>query len=145
MLDMIEMALPIISRAILGELLMTKEARTRQKIYDDLASDDQFSSSLLVLKEHLPSGNACMRINIDATRVGNVARFINHSCDGGNLSTKLVRNSGALLPRLCFFASRDTQEDEELTFSYGDIRLRPKGLKCFCSSSCYGILPSENT
>ncbi|XP_022745384.1 histone-lysine N-methyltransferase SUVR3-like [Durio zibethinus] len=129
-----------------GELLTTKEARRRQQIYDELASDSHFSSALLVVREHLPSGKACLRINIDATRAGNVARFINHSCDGGNLSTVLVRRSGALLPHLCFFASKDIKEDKELTFSYGEIRVRPKGLKCFCSSSCcFGTLPSEHT
>ncbi|KAK5785854.1 histone-lysine N-methyltransferase SUVR3 [Gossypium arboreum] len=129
-----------------GELLTTKEARRRQQIYDKLASDDHFSSALLVVREHLPSLNACLRINMDATRAGNVARFINHSCDGGNLSTVLVRSSGALLPRLCFFASKDIKEGEELTFSYGEIRVQPKGSKCFCGSfSCFGTLPSEHT
>ncbi|KAF8403458.1 hypothetical protein HHK36_011562 [Tetracentron sinense] len=129
-----------------GELLTTEEARRRQQKYDELAAGGRFSSALLVVREHLPSGKACLRLNIDATRVGNVARFINHSCDGGNLSTVLVRNSGALLPRLCFFASRDIQEGEELTFSYGDVRLRPEGLQCVCGSSgCFGVLPSEQT
>ncbi|KAJ4970348.1 hypothetical protein NE237_003447 [Protea cynaroides] len=129
-----------------GEVLTTEEARSRHQKYDELASISQFSSALLVVREHLPSRKACLRVNIDATRVGNVARFINHSCDGGNLSTVLVRNSGLLLPRLCFFASRDIQEGEELTFSYGDVRLRPNGLQCFCSSSgCFGVLPSEQT
>ncbi|KAE8678216.1 Histone-lysine N-methyltransferase SUVR3 [Hibiscus syriacus] len=129
-----------------GELLTTKEARRRQRIYDELASNGRFSSALLVVREHLPSGNACLRINIDATRVGNVARFINHSCDGGNLSTVLMRSSGALVPRLCFFASKDIKEDEELSFSYGEIRVRPTGLKCICGSSgCFGTLPSEHT
>ncbi|EEF36679.1 histone-lysine N-methyltransferase SUVR3 [Ricinus communis] len=129
-----------------GELLTTKEARSRQKIYDELTSTGWFSSALLVVREHLPSGKACLRVNIDATRIGNVARFINHSCDGGNLSTMLVRSTGALLPRLCFFASRDIKEGEELTFSYGEIRLRSKGLRCFCGSSCcFGTLPSEHT
>ncbi|KAI4350316.1 hypothetical protein L6164_004783 [Bauhinia variegata] len=129
-----------------GELLTTKDARRRHQFYDELASGGHFYSALLVVREHLPSGKACLRINIDATRIGNVARFINHSCDGGNLSTKLVRSSGALFPRLCFFALKDIQEDEELTFSYGEIRKRPQGLPCFCnSSSCFGILPSEDT
>ncbi|XP_047332487.1 histone-lysine N-methyltransferase SUVR3 [Impatiens glandulifera] len=129
-----------------GELLTTKEARRRQENYDELASKSQFSAALLVIREHLPSGKACMRINIDATRIGNVGRFINHSCDGGNLSTVIVRCSGALLPRLCFFASRDIQEDEELSFSYGETRIRSNGLSCFCGSSCCsGTLPSENT
>jgi [histone H3]-lysine36 N-dimethyltransferase SETMAR len=51
-----------------------------------------------------------------------------------------------LLPRLCFFAARDIVEGEELTFSYGDARVRPKGLPCFCGSSgCSGVLPSEET
>ncbi|GAA0141988.1 histone modifying enzyme [Lithospermum erythrorhizon] len=129
-----------------GELLTTGEARRRQEIYDELASKRKLSPALLVVKEHLSSGNVCMRINIDATRIGNIARFINHSCDGGNLSPVIVRSSGALLPRVCFFASRDIQENEELTFRYGEARLKENGLKCFCgSSSCYGILPSENT
>lgn len=129
-----------------GELLSTKEARQRQQRYDKLSSTGCLTPALLVVKEHLPSGNACMRINIDATRAGNVSRFINHSCDSGNLDTVIVRSSGALLPRVCFFASRDIQEDEELTFSYGEVRLKLDAQPCFCgSSSCVGILPSEHT
>lgn len=129
-----------------GELLTTKEARERQQIYDQLAKNGRISSALLVVREYLPSRKACFRINIDATRIGNVARFINHSCDGGNLSTVLIRSAGALLPRVCFFASRDIKAGEELSFSYGDVRLREKGLHCFCGSSCCsGILPSEDT
>ncbi|XP_077247734.1 SET domain protein 20 [Tasmannia lanceolata] len=129
-----------------GELLTTEVAKRRQRKYDELASHGRFSSAILVVREHLPSGKACLRMNIDATRVGNIARFINHSCDGGNLSTVLVRNSGALLPRICFFAARDILEGEELAFSYGDVRLKPKGMPCFCASSCcLGLLPSEPT
>ncbi|XP_073107821.1 histone-lysine N-methyltransferase SUVR3 [Elaeis guineensis] len=129
-----------------GEFLITEEARNRQRTYDELASSGRFSPALLVVREHLPSGKACLRVNIDATKVGNVARFINHSCDGGNLSIVLVRSSGSLLPRLCFFAAVDIQEGEELTFSYGSARLRQNGQHCFCGSSiCSGMLPSEET
>ncbi|KAL5228354.1 hypothetical protein ABZP36_016619 [Zizania latifolia] len=129
-----------------GELLTTEEARRRQRLYDELASVDKLSPALMVIREHLPSGKACLRVNIDATKVGNVARFINHSCDGGNLHPVLVRSSGSLLPRLCFFAARDIVEGEELAFSYGDARVRPKGLPCFCGSlCCSGVLPSEET
>ncbi|XP_050910220.1 histone-lysine N-methyltransferase SUVR3 isoform X1 [Lathyrus oleraceus] len=129
-----------------GELLTTKEAQRRQQYYDELSSRGRFFSALLVVREHLPSGNACLRLNIDATRIGNVARFVNHSCDGGNLSTKLIRSTGALFPRLCFFALKDIQKDEELTFSYGEIRKRSNGLPCYCNSpSCLGTLPSEDT
>ena len=31
-----------------------------------------------VVRETLPSGTACLRFNIDATCIGNVARFFNH-------------------------------------------------------------------
>ncbi|XP_021888713.1 histone-lysine N-methyltransferase SUVR3 isoform X2 [Carica papaya] len=137
---------PIQQGEFVCELVTTEEARRRQEAYDKFASAGRFSSALLVVREHLPSGKACLRINIDATRVGNVARFINHSCDGGNLSTALIRSTGILLPRLCFFASKNIKQDEELTFSYGDIRMRANGLQCFCSSSCcFGVLPSEDT
>lgn len=126
--------------------MTTKEAKRRHQYYDELSSKGHSSSALLVVREHLPSGKACLRMNIDATSIGNVARFINHSCDGDNLNTKLVRRSGDLFPRLCFFALKDIEEDEELTFSYGEIRTRSKGLPCFCgSSSCFGTLPSEET
>ncbi|KFK37802.1 histone-lysine n-methyltransferase suvr3 [Arabis alpina] len=135
-----------------GELLTTDEARRRQKLYDKLRSTQSFSSALLVIREHLPSGQACLRINIDATRIGNVARFINHSCDGGNLSTVLLRSSGALLPRLCFFAARDIVAEEELSFSYGEVSISDKKngdnkkLNCSCGSPCcLGTLPCENT
>jgi hypothetical protein len=68
-------------------------------------------------------------LNIDATRIENIARFVNHSCDGGNLSTKLIRSSGALFSHLCFFALKlkVIQNDEELTFSYGEIWKKSNG------------------
>ncbi|KAL1545958.1 [histone H3]-lysine(4) N-trimethyltransferase [Salvia divinorum] len=129
-----------------GEVLSTKEARERQQNYDETARIERLSPALLVVKEHLPFGNTCMRMNIDATRIGNIARFINHSCDGGNLDTLIVRSSGSLLPRVCFFAASDIQEDDELTFSYGDVALSSDPRPCFCgASSCTGILPSEHT
>jgi [histone H3]-lysine36 N-dimethyltransferase SETMAR len=126
--------------------LTTEEARRRQRVYDELSSAGKLSPALIVIREHLPSGKSCLRVNIDATKVGNVSRFINHSCDGGNMRPVLVRSSGSLLPRLCFFAARDIVEGEELTFSYGDARVRPKGLPCVCGSlCCSGVLPSEET
>ncbi|KAG9452084.1 hypothetical protein H6P81_004988 [Aristolochia fimbriata] len=130
-----------------GELLTTKEARLRQQKYDQLISKRKLlSSALLVVREHLPSGKACLRVNIDATIVGNIARFINHSCAGGNLSTILVRSTGALLPRLCFFSARDILEGEELCFKYGDVIANPNGQPCCCGSkTCLGVLPSETT
>ncbi|KAG0478781.1 hypothetical protein HPP92_013500 [Vanilla planifolia] len=133
-------------RSYSGEYVTTEVARRRLRAYDELASTGRLSPALLVVREHLPSGKACLRVNIDATKIGNVARFINHSCDGGNLMSVLVRNSGSLLPRLCFFAAADISRGDELTFSYGDTHLRPNGQPCFCgTAACTGVLPSEET
>lgn len=130
-----------------GELLTTVEARERQRHYDDaIVNKHNSCSALLVIREHLPSGKACLRINIDATKIGNIARFINHSCDGGNLLPTLIRSSGSILARLCFFASRDICEGEELTFCYGIVRKNSKMSPCFCNTPvCCGMLPSEAT
>eukprot|EP00198_Chlamydomonas_reinhardtii_P002420 XP_001691756.1 histone methyltransferase [Chlamydomonas reinhardtii] len=73
--------------------------------------------ALLVVREVLPSGLA-LRLNIDATRLGNVARFFNHSCDGGCLLPVVVRRRGSLVPGVGLFARRDISVGEELTFPY---------------------------
>ncbi|XP_024524748.1 histone-lysine N-methyltransferase SUVR3 isoform X1 [Selaginella moellendorffii] len=127
-----------------GELLTTKEARKRHQTYDQSPR----ATSLLVVREHLPKGDACLRFNIDATNVGNIARFINHSCDGGNLLSCLVRSAGCCVPRLAFFTRKEIQSGQELTFSYGVVEpgLESSSRACFCGTSqCRGILPSEKT
>ena len=54
--------------------------------------------NLQVMREWLPSGTAAMRVNIDATRRGNLlGRCLNHSCDGGNLRLLLGRCVALLL------------------------------------------------
>lgn len=57
---------------------------------------------------------------VDAKDYGNVARFINHSCNPNlfvqpTLSTHLDDS----MPKICLFASRDTFPGEELTYDYG--------------------------
>jgi histone-lysine N-methyltransferase SETMAR len=88
-----------------------------------------------------------------------VGRFINHACDGGNLSLQLVRVGGCPLPRVAFFAALPIAEGAELAFSYAGLdpgaeqqhaadeageaeagmdRRRP----CACqTSACTGLLP----
>jgi histone-lysine N-methyltransferase SETMAR len=95
----------------------------------------------------MPSGDACVRLNVDATRVGNVARFINHACDGGNLLPCLVRAAGSVIPRLVLFARRDIPNGEELRYSYGSCGgVAGKVLPCYCRTpACFGTLPSDIT
>ncbi|KAL3693396.1 hypothetical protein R1sor_007047 [Riccia sorocarpa] len=131
-----------------GELVTSTEARERHREYDSLMKWGNWQgSALLVLREHLPSGRASVRVNIDATRVGNVARFINHSCDGGNLLPCIIRLAGCPIPKLGLFAERSIFDGEELTYSYGaGVTPGQDARPCFCgTSACLGTLPSEFT
>ena len=52
---------------------------------------------------------------IDAARYGNVSRFINHLCEPNLVPVKVfVDHQDVRFPRMCFFAQRDIQPDEEL-------------------------------
>jgi histone-lysine N-methyltransferase SETMAR len=57
-----------------GEYVSRDEAARRLRQYDDAGS----GHALLVLREWLPTGRACLRVSIDATRRGGAARFLNH-------------------------------------------------------------------
>ena len=52
---------------------------------------------------------------IDARKYGNVARFINHLCEPNLVPVKVFVDSQDLrFPRICLFASRDINAQEEL-------------------------------
>ncbi len=104
-----------------------------------------------------------LRHYFDATCHGNIARFINHSCDP-NLEPRPVRIYSSV-PRIYFFARRGICSGEELSFCYGgmkDVAAKrgvecqksgPRGqtttpekvssTRCLCGSKrCIGFLPS---
>ncbi|KAL6781024.1 hypothetical protein ACKKBG_A09450 [Auxenochlorella protothecoides x Auxenochlorella symbiontica] len=126
-----------------GERVTTAETRRRLRDYDAAGR----AHALLVFREILPSQTAALRINIDATRQGNVAAFINHSCDGGNLILLAVLPRGCMVPSLRLFARRNIEAGEELTYSYGT----PAGghpsrvqAPCLCGTpACRGFLPRD--
>lgn len=122
-----------------GEYVSREEAQWRLAAYDAAGR----GHALLVLRQWLPSHGAVVRVNIDATRRGNVARFCNHSCDGGNLRLVEVVRSGALLPRLALFASAGIAPGQELTYAYGAPNAE-RGRPCLCgTASCKGFLPHD--
>ena len=75
-----------------------------------------------------------------ATRQGNIARFINHSCEPNLYVEKWWVNR---VPRLGLFAKRPIAEGEEVSYNYsvkwfGDARAAQR---CFCgAASCTGYL-----
>ena len=83
---------------------------------------------------------------IDAEYFGNVSRFLNHSCDP-NLYFEIIRIEH-FVPHVAFFALRDIEEGEELTFSYCDINnsmdnFQLSHKKCECKAEkCIKYLPS---
>ncbi|KAK9050889.1 hypothetical protein SSX86_027514 [Deinandra increscens subsp. villosa] len=80
---------------------------------------------------------------IDAGRIGNVARFINHSCDP-NLFVQCVLSShhDLKLARIVLFASDNIAPMQELTYDYGyaldsvvDKNGKVRMLPCHCGTS----------
>lgn len=84
----------------------------------DAKAPDWEHNYILVFKEHLSDGRLICTC-LDPTFIGNVGRFINHSC-APNLDAFAVRVGGYKHPRIAFFAARDISIGEELTFSYQD-------------------------
>ena len=75
---------------------------------------------------------------IDPTKKGNMARFINHSCDP-NCETRKWHVKGELC--IGIFAKRDIKEDEELTFNYDFDLNKTRYQKCLCGAkNCRGYL-----
>eukprot|EP01133_Synstelium_polycarpum_P008447 gene8447-9937_t len=75
---------------------------------------------------------------LDASRKGNIARFINHSCDP-NCETQKWNVDGEI--RIGIFAIKDIPAGTELTFDYNYERFGTSKQKCYCgASNCRGYL-----
>jgi hypothetical protein len=85
-------------------------------------------------------------LTIDATYRGNVARFLNHACSPSNNLCKQKVFAAPYVTaayRLAFFAARDIELGEELTYDYGYEVGAVKGqpVVCQCGApACRGRL-----
>jgi len=86
----------------IGEYISNEIADIRQSIYYEYGYDDYM-----------------FRANdaevIDATLQGNIARFINHSCDPNCYTRPILVNHKH---RIVLYAKRDIQVGEELSYDY---------------------------
>lgn len=122
-----------------GELLTETEAKTRMSKYTPHSS-----CYLYALREFF--GDKKTSHFIDASKVGNESRFINHSCDPNLIMIPVRVNT--LFPHFTLFALKDIPLDGELTFDYGVQHMdkvdEQKQCRCLCSSSnCCGVLPFD--
>lgn len=127
-----------------GEIIGIDEARQRfaqQKKCD--------SNYILIMREHTDRLKQPLITIIDPTVIGNLGRYINHSCSP-NLEVVPIRVNSPM-PLAALFACRDIDIGEELSYSYGQVQLDKTnnsnlGLlkKCLCGAvNCSGVLPSE--
>lgn len=86
-----------------GEVLNSKQFEKRATDYSKLMNAHYYFMAL---------SSDCV---IDATKRGNISRFINHSCDP-NAETQKWTVNGEL--RIGFFSSKAIMPDEEITFDY---------------------------
>ncbi|XP_069822737.1 histone-lysine N-methyltransferase SETMAR [Dendropsophus ebraccatus] len=140
-----------------GEVLGPEEVHRRIQ-----EQDPQANNYIIAVREHLHSGRI-LETFVDPTFVGNIGRFLNHSCQP-NLVMVLVRTH-SMVPRLALFAARDIQAGEELCYDYSGKafncipsnelhsghsqdkeRERSQRKKCLCSTDpCCGYLPFDAT
>lgn len=76
------------------------------------------------------------RTIIDATRVGNLARFINHSCDPKAYARVVVVDGNE--KKIVIFAKRAIEAGDEVTYDY-KFPIEDEAIRCDCSSpNCIG-------
>lgn len=119
-----------------GEIINLTEAQKRSN------SDNE--NYIFVINEHF-SCNVTTTV-IDATVIGNIGRYINHSCQPNCMIIPVRVDS--LIPRLAIFAIQDIQCHEEITYHYGGEESRSQSnisdVKCLCKSvCCNGFLPRK--
>jgi len=124
-----------------GEVISNEEAEERGKKYDAEGRTYLFDLDFDKGQEDNP-------YTVDAAHYGNVAHFVNHSCDP-NLAVFNVWIDclDPDLPRLALFAVRDIVKGEQLTFDYkqrtgaedteseSDGENSGEAMECRCGSS----------
>ncbi|XP_015202879.2 histone-lysine N-methyltransferase SETMAR [Lepisosteus oculatus] len=134
-----------------GEVIGFAEACRRQA-----SQKPEDMNYIIAVKEHTGVGGT-IETFVDPARVGNVGRFLNHSCQP-NLFMVPVRVD-SLVPRLALFAGRDIASGEELVFDYSGRYKNSLGngqapntisaeswmrKPCYCGSQdCCGFLPLD--
>ncbi|XP_015988591.2 histone-lysine N-methyltransferase SETMAR isoform X1 [Rousettus aegyptiacus] len=134
-----------------GEVLGGAEARRRVR-----AQTPRDANYVLAVRERARAG-PLLETFVDPARVGNVGRFLNHSCEP-NLVMVPVRVD-SMVPKLALFAARDISPGEELSYDYSGRFLNATGSDaeagpddgtprkpCYCGArACAAVLPYDSS
>ncbi|KAK2372790.1 histone-lysine N-methyltransferase SUVR5 [Trifolium repens] len=125
----------------IGEVLDVQEARNRRERYDTTNSSYFYDINARV-NDMSRLIEEQVQYVIDATKNGNVSRFINHSCSPNLVSHQvLVESMDCERSHIGFYASRDIGLGEELTYGFQYELMPGEGSPCLCESSkCRGRL-----
>uniref|UniRef100_A0A8C5LGW0 Histone-lysine N-methyltransferase SETMAR n=1 Tax=Jaculus jaculus TaxID=51337 RepID=A0A8C5LGW0_JACJA len=133
-----------------GEVLGLSEVRRRihlQTAYD--------SNYIIAIREHVYNGQV-METFVDPTYIGNIGRFLNHSCEPNLLMIPVRIDS--MVPKLALFAAKDILPGQELSYDYSGRFLNHMDSKdkervdhrkfrkpCYCGvKSCMTFLPYDS-
>ncbi|KAK8717532.1 hypothetical protein V6N13_044795 [Hibiscus sabdariffa] len=125
----------------IGEILDEQEANNRRIRYDRDGCNYMYNvDSRINDMSRLIEGQ--VQYVIDATKYGNVSRFINHSCSPNLVNHQvLVDSMDCERAHIGLYASQDIAIGEELTFDYRYEVLPGEGHPCQCgASACRGRL-----
>ncbi|XP_015949609.1 histone-lysine N-methyltransferase SUVR5-like [Arachis duranensis] len=125
----------------IGEVIDECEAQNRRKRYGKEHCSYFFNVDARVNDmSRLIEGQA--RYVIDATRYGNLSRFINNSCSPNLVNYQvLVESMDCERAHIGLYASRDIALGEELTYNYNYELVPGEGCPCLCGSlTCRGRL-----
>lgn len=134
-----------------GEILGFSEVQRR--IHLQTAHDPNY---IIAIREHIYNGQV-METFVDPTYVGNIGRFLNHSCEPNLLMIPVRIDS--MVPKLALFAAKAILPGEELSYDYSGRflnqissedkeRIDPEQLRkpCYCGApSCATLLPYDSS
>lgn len=134
-----------------GEVLGFSEVQRR--IHLQTAHDPNY---IIALREHVYNGQV-METFVDPTYIGNIGRFLNHSCEPNLLMIPVRIDS--MVPKLALFAAKDILPGEELSYDYSGRFLNQISSKdkeridceqprkpCYCGAqSCATFLPYDSS
>nr|XP_017514089.2 histone-lysine N-methyltransferase SETMAR [Manis javanica] len=134
-----------------GEVLGSSEVQRRiqlQTVHD--------SNYIIAIREHVFSGQV-IETFVDPACIGNLGRFLNHSCEPNLLMIPVRIDS--MVPKLALFAAKDILPEEELSYDYSgrflnlidseDTQRLDNGeprKPCYCGArSCTAFLPYDGS